>query len=101
MYEIPEKRFKKNLDELVELMGIEDVLHVQTRKLSLGQRMKAELVGALLHEPKVLFLDEPTIGLDVVSQKVIRDFLKKYNKQKNATIFLISLHGRHSSTLIE
>lgn len=90
MYEIPEKTYKKNLKQLVELMGIEDVMHIQTRKLSLGQRMKAELVGALLHDPKVLFLDEPTIGLDVVSQKAIRDFLKAYNKEKNATILLTS-----------
>lgn len=90
MYEIPEEKFQKNLKELVELMGIADVMHVQTRKLSLGQRMKAELVGALLHEPKVLLLDEPTIGLDVISQKAIRDFLKAYNKKKKATILLTS-----------
>lgn len=90
IYEIPEKEFRENLDELVELLDIKDVLDVQVRKLSLGQRMKCELVAALLHKPKVLFLDEPTIGLDVVAQKNIRDFLKKYNKEKKTTIILTS-----------
>lgn len=90
IYEIPDKEFKENLDELVELLDIKDVLDVQVRKLSLGQRMKCELVAALLHKPKVLFLDEPTIGLDVIAQKNIRDFLKRYNKEKKTTIILTS-----------
>ena len=90
IYEIPDKAFKENLDELVELLDIKDILDVQVRKLSLGQRMKCELVAALLHKPRVLFLDEPTIGLDVIAQKNIRDFLKKYNKEKKTTIILTS-----------
>jgi len=90
IYEVSDADFKKNLDELVELLDIKDILDVQVRKLSLGQRMKCELVAALLHGPKVLFLDEPTIGLDVVAQKNIRDFLKKYNKEKKTTIILTS-----------
>lgn len=90
IYEIPDELFKKNLDELSELLDIKDFLNVQVRKLSLGQRMKCELIAALLHSPKVLFLDEPTIGLDVVSQNAIREFLKKYNKEKGATIILTS-----------
>lgn len=90
MYEIPEAEFKKNLNFLTDLLDISDVITVQTRKLSLGQRMKAELIGALLHNPKVLFLDEPTIGLDVVSQKAIRDFLQAYNRETKATIILTS-----------
>lgn len=90
IYEIPEREFKKNLDELVELLGIKDILDIQVRKLSLGQRMKCELTAALLHGPKVLFLDEPTIGLDVLSQKAIRDFLIKYNHRKKSTILLTS-----------
>lgn len=90
IYEIPDKDFKENLDELVELFGIGEILDVQVRKLSLGQRMKCELVAALLHKPKVLFLDEPTIGLDVVAQKNIRDFIKKYNQEKKTTIILTS-----------
>jgi len=90
MYEIPEKQYKKTLDMLTELMGMEDLVNIPTRKMSLGQRMKAELIGALLHSPKVLFLDEPTIGLDVIAQKTIRDFLKQYNKETKATIILTS-----------
>lgn len=90
IYEVSDEDFKKNLDELVELLDIKDVLDVQVRKLSLGQRMKCELVAALLHGPRVLFLDEPTIGLDVVAQKNIRDFIKKYNQEKKTTIILTS-----------
>lgn len=90
IYEIPDKEFKKNLGELVDLFDIKNILDIQVRKLSLGQRMKCELVAALLHKPKVLFLDEPTIGLDVVAQKNIRDFMKRYNQEKKTTIILTS-----------
>jgi len=90
IYEIPEKQFKDTLDKLTILLDVKDVLDVQVRKLSLGQRMKCELIAALLHNPKVLFLDEPTIGLDVVMQKVMRDFIRDYNKEFNATIILTS-----------
>ncbi|MFA6427164.1 MAG: ATP-binding cassette domain-containing protein [Candidatus Magasanikbacteria bacterium] len=90
IYEVPDAEFKETLDELTELLDIKDILDVQVRKLSLGQRMKCELVTALLHSPKVLFLDEPTIGLDVVSQNNIRQFLKKYNTTKKTTIILTS-----------
>jgi len=90
IYDIPNDQFEKTLNELVELLDIKKVLDIQVRKLSLGERMKCELVASLLHSPKVLFLDEPTIGLDVVAQKNIRDFLKKYNKEKKITIILTS-----------
>jgi len=90
IYEIPDNSFKKIVDDLSEMMEITDVLHIQARKLSLGQRMKAELLTALLHTPKMLFLDEPTIGLDVVAQKKMRDFIKEYNKRFGATIILMS-----------
>ena len=90
IYEVPDDRFKKVLDDLVRLLDIKDVLSVQVRKLSLGQRMKCELAAALLHSPKVLFLDEPTIGLDVVMQKKMRDFIKTYNERYGATIILTS-----------
>lgn len=90
IYEIEDKKFDQNLEELTTLLDIKDIINTQVRKLSLGQRMKCELTAALLHEPKVLFLDEPTIGLDVISQKAIREFLKKYNEKKNATILLTS-----------
>lgn len=90
IYEIPSAQYAKTLAELTKLLEIEDILKVQVRKLSLGQRMKCELVAALLHSPKVLFLDEPTIGLDVVMQKKMRDFVKEYNRRYRATIILTS-----------
>jgi ABC-2 type transport system ATP-binding protein len=90
IYEVPDKQFKKTLDELSEILDIKKLLDIPVRKLSLGERMKCELVAALLHNPKVLFLDEPTIGLDVISQVNIREFLKKYNKETKTTIILTS-----------
>lgn len=90
IYEIPEEQFQRTLKKLTALLGVEDIVNVQVRKLSLGQRMKCELIAALLHNPKVLFLDEPTIGLDVVMQKVLRDFIKQYNQEFGATIILTS-----------
>lgn len=90
MYDVPDSQFKKTLDELVELLELKDILQVQVRKLSLGQRMKCELVAQLLHSPKILFLDEPTIGLDIVMQQKIRSFVREYNKKYNATILLTS-----------
>ncbi len=90
IYEIPDDQFEKTLNKLVDLLDVKDILNVQVRKLSLGQRMKCELIAALLHNPKVLFLDEPTIGLDVVMQKILRDFIKDYNQEFGATIILTS-----------
>ena len=90
IYEVPDNKYKKTLDELVELLDVADILKVQVRKLSLGQRMKMELIAALIHSPKILFLDEPTIGLDVVMQKKMRDFIKEYNHRYRATIILTS-----------
>jgi len=90
IYEIPETTFRQTLNKLVEILDVAEILKIQVRKLSLGQRMKCELIAALLHNPKVLFLDEPTIGLDVVMQKVLRDFIKTYNQEFKATIILTS-----------
>lgn len=90
IYEISDKEFKKNLDELVELLNVKNILDIQVRKLSLGQRMKCEFIAALLHKPKILFLDEPTIGLDVIAQKNVRDFIRKYNQEQKTTIILTS-----------
>jgi ABC-2 type transport system ATP-binding protein len=90
IYEVPDEQFKKTLDKLMDLLDVRDIVNIQVRKLSLGQRMKCELIAALLHSPKVLFLDEPTIGLDVVMQKVLRDFIKAYNEEFKATIILTS-----------
>lgn len=90
IYDIPESSFRHTLKKLTDLLDVSDVIEIQTRKLSLGQRMKCELIAALLHNPKVLFLDEPTIGLDVVMQKIVRDFIIEYNKEYGATIILTS-----------
>lgn len=90
IYEIDDNRYKETLDELVTLLGVEEQLHVQVRRLSLGERMKMELIAALLHRPRVILLDEPTIGLDLVSQRRIREFFKAYNRTHRTTILLTS-----------
>lgn len=90
IYEVPEKQYKKTVNDLSKLLDVKSVLKVQVRKLSLGQRMKCELIAALLHSPKILFLDEPTIGLDVVMQKKIREFFKDYNQKYKTTVILTS-----------
>ena len=90
IYDIPEKKFKNNVDLMVETIGMKDLLYKRLRNMSLGERMKCELAASFLHDPKILFLDEPTIGLDVVSSRSIRNFLKKINKEKKNTIILTS-----------
>lgn len=88
IYRIPEKDYKDRMDELVEALQLEKLLRTPLRLLSLGQRMRAELCGSLLHRPELLFLDEPTIGLDAVSKLALRDFLKWENKEHGTTIML-------------
>lgn len=90
IYGIPDDRFKKTVGELTELLGVKDKLNINVRELSLGERMKMELIASLLHQPKVLFLDEPTIGLDVTSQKTVRDFIRRHNAEQKTTIILTS-----------
>ena len=90
IYEIDDKEYNKTLDELTELLDAKKLLKVQVRRLSLGERMKMELIASLLHKPKVIYLDEPTIGLDIISQKKVHEFLKYYNKQEKVTILLTS-----------
>jgi ABC-2 type transport system ATP-binding protein len=90
LYEVPHDRFKTRMDALVETLQLEKIIHTQVRKMSLGERMKCELVAALIHSPRVLFLDEPTIGLDVVSQKRIREFLQQMHTEDGSTILLTS-----------
>jgi ABC-2 type transport system ATP-binding protein len=90
IYAIPGPTFNHTVAEMSELLGVKDKLNVMVRELSLGERMKMELIAALLHQPKVLFLDEPTIGLDVVSQKTVREFLRHHNATRKTTILLTS-----------
>jgi ABC-2 type transport system ATP-binding protein len=90
IYGVPEPDFRRTLDELVDLLDVRSKLNVMVRELSLGERMKMELIAALIHRPRVLFLDEPTIGLDVVSQKAVRGFLREYNRRYKVTILLTS-----------
>lgn len=90
MYDLPEKEIKKRIAELVELFDLGSFITQPVRKLSLGQRMRAEVAASLIHKPKIILLDEPTIGLDVVAKKSLRDLLLKINKEENTTIFLTS-----------
>jgi ABC-2 type transport system ATP-binding protein len=90
VYKIPEKIFERRLQELAEMLSLQEKLTQPVRKLSLGERMKAELLAALLHHPPVLFLDEPTLGLDINAQAAVREFLKEYNQRYQATILLTS-----------
>ena len=99
MYAIEPQRFEAWLNELVAMLEIEPCLRVETRKLSLGQRMRCELATALLHQPRVLFLDEPTIGLDVLMQKKIRGFLRSYHERFQPTIILTSHYMEDVSAL--
>lgn len=90
IYEISNRDYKNRLEELVSLLDVKDLLKTPVRKLSLGQRMKMELIASLLHRPSVLFLDEPTIGLDLMAQQSLREFIYEYNKKYESTILLSS-----------
>ena len=90
MYDMTKEQIEKRIEELSELFNLKEFINQPVRKLSLGQRMRAEIATSLMHRPKVIFLDEPTIGLDVVSKKNLRDLFLKINKEENVTIFLTS-----------
>lgn len=90
VYQIPDADFQHRIEEFSQLLNLGDKLSQPVRKLSLGERMKAELMAALLHHPQVLFLDEPTLGLDVNAQQAVREFLRAYNRRYGATILLTS-----------
>jgi ABC-2 type transport system ATP-binding protein len=90
IYGVADEDYRKTLDEMTELLQVKPLLSTMVRELSLGERMKFELIASLLHRPRVLFLDEPTIGLDVVAQKNIREFIKNYNQSTKTTILLTS-----------
>jgi len=91
IYNIEDKDFNNRLDELVDMLDVREKLNVQVRRLSLGERMKMEIIASLLHSPKIVFLDEPTLGLDIVSQSKIRNFIKYHNKEHKTT-FIITSH---------
>jgi len=88
IYKVPDKQYKSALDELVTMLDIETIVRTPARQLSLGQRMRCEIAASLLHNPKILFLDEPTIGLDAVSKIAVRNFIKTLNRERKTTVIL-------------
>jgi ABC-2 type transport system ATP-binding protein len=101
IYRIPDDEYKRTLDELDELLELSPLMKKPVRNLSLGERMKCEIAAGLLHRPKVLFLDEPTIGLDITGQTRIREFLREYNRRSGATILLTSHYMADVTALCE
>jgi ABC-2 type transport system ATP-binding protein len=101
IYGIPKDRFERTVKDMSEMLNVQEKMNVSVRELSLGERMKMELIASLLHQPKVLFLDEPTIGLDVVSQKTVREFLRKHNQEYKTTILLTSHYMADIQALCE
>ena len=90
IYEIPEEEYQTTKNDLIERLNLKDIINIPVRQLSLGQRMRCEIAASLLHNPEILFLDEPTIGLDAVSKQLVRDFIKRLNQEKHTTIILTS-----------
>lgn len=88
IYEIPDLMYQENLDELTQLLDLQELVKTPARQLSLGQRMRCEIAASLLHQPRLLFLDEPTIGLDAVSKLAVREFVKRINKEHRTTVIL-------------
>lgn len=101
VYEIPEREYRRRVRRFASLLEIEDILTQPVRKLSLGERMKAELMAALLHHPRVLFLDEPTLGLDVNAQGAVREFVRRYAQEEGATVLLTSHYMADIEALAE
>lgn len=88
IYRVPRETYERNRDEMVDLLELSGLLDTPVRQLSLGQRMRCDLAAALLHSPKILFLDEPTIGLDAISKLAVRDFIRRLNRERNVTLIL-------------
>lgn len=101
VYQLESAAFREQLDELVTLLGVSHVLHIPIRNLSLGERMKMELIAALLHRPRVIFLDEPTIGLDFSAQRAVRRFLREYSQRHRPAIILTSHYMEDIESLCE
>lgn len=90
IYRVPDEEYRKNIEELTEVLGLAEFMDIPVRQLSLGQKMRGELAAAMLHSPQILFLDEPTIGLDIDAKKAIREFILEINKRRNVTVILTS-----------
>jgi ABC-2 type transport system ATP-binding protein len=101
IYQIPDARYRAALGHLTAMLGVGDELHVQIRRLSLGERMKMELIASLLHSPRVVFLDEPTIGLDLTAQRAIRDFILQYREERRPAMILTSHYMEDIERLCE
>ena len=101
IYNVPKAQFQRNLEELTELLQLSELLKTPTRQLSLGQRMRCEIAASLLHAPKLLFLDEPTIGLDAVSKLAVRDFVKRLNREHGTTVILTTHDMQDISALAQ
>lgn len=101
IFDVPDDTYRNTVTELAELLDVKDLMNVQVRRLSLGERMKMEILASLIHRPEILFLDEPTIGLDILSQQKIREFLRYYNEQRKTTIILTSHYMRDIEALCE
>ena len=101
IYEVDERKCKMLLDELTEYLDVKHLLNVQVRRLSLGERMKLELIASLIHSPQLIFLDEPSIGLDLVSQKKIRSFIRYWNEQYKTTVMITSHYMKDIEDLCE
>lgn len=101
IYCVDQRQYKRNLDELTALLQLEELLKTPTRQLSLGQRMRCEIAASLVHDPRILFLDEPTIGLDAVSKLAVRDFVKKQNREHGTTVILTTHDMQDIAALAE
>jgi len=101
IYQIPSKEYQSRLDELAEILDVTSLLRTQVRRLSLGERMKMELIAALLHRPRVVYLDEPTIGLDISAQRAVREFLKRYQRDYQPMMLLTSHYMQDIQSLCE
>ncbi|MBR4040508.1 MAG: ABC transporter ATP-binding protein [Clostridia bacterium] len=101
IYRVDQRRYEQNLDELTALLQLEELLRTPTRQLSLGQRMRCEIAASLIHNPRILFLDEPTIGLDAVSKLAVRDFVKKQNREHGTTVILTTHDMQDIAALAE
>lgn len=99
IFDVDDGEYRRTVEELAELLDVKELMNVQVRRLSLGERMKMEILAALIHRPGILFLDEPTIGLDIISQQKIRDFLQYYNERTQTTVILTSHYMRDIEAL--